>query len=392
MKISAASKSGTNLPDLIRETVQAVLTGLDGTRPNLGILFISSDFEDELVQTAHAIRDMTGVEILFGCVGESVIGPSREHESEPALSLWMGHFPDVSIHGFHLSPMDIEEAVLPGDWQGLLKISQESSPAFLLLADPYSTDINRILGAIDQTYPGSPVIGGMASSGSGPGQYTLFLQEEAFNEGAVGVSLSGNIFMETVVSQGCRPVGKPFVVTRSQLNRILEMGGMRPLDAVRMLYEEASEDEQILMQKGLFVGRVINEYQDSFSRGDFLIRNLVGVDEGTGTLAVMDQVPAGTTIQFHIRDAVTADEDLRDLLTSHKDNLTAGALLFTCNGRGTRLFPQSNHDLNVMKDVLGSIPVAGFFCAGELGPVGARNFIHGHTASIGLFRPSNGAA
>lgn len=387
MKIGAASGIGQDLNQALYTVIPEALRPLDGLKPDMGILLVSSVFEEDLIQAGKDVVDATGVATLVGCVGEGVIGPLGEHEREPAVALWLAHFPGVGVQSFHLTPEDIESAEDEETWRRLLKAPEGNPSAFIILGDPYSTDVNRLLGRIDESLPGVPVVGGMASSGTGPGQYTLLLDNQAHNEGVVGVCLGGALSVETVVSQGCRPIGNPFVVTRAERNVIQEMGGVKPLAAVRSIYEASSGAEQELMQKGLFVGRVINEYQDTFKPGDFLIRNLVGADEATGAIALMDIVPAGTTIQFHVRDAETADEDLRSLLASHSGNPPAGALLFSCNGRGSRLFPRPNHDVGTLTEILGSIPVAGFFCAGELGPVGARNFIHGHTASIALFRP-----
>jgi small ligand-binding sensory domain FIST len=201
------------------------------------------------------------------------------------------------------------------------------------------------------------------------------------------VAISGEVEIRTVVSQGCRPIGKPFVITKGERNIIHQLGGHKPLEVLHHIFQEAPTSEQKLMQEGIFIGRVIDERRPTFERGDFLIRHLVGADENSGAIAIGDHVRMGTTVQFHVRDAATAHEDLRTLLDPHRQQPPAGALLFSCNGRGTRLFSQRDHDVTASREQLGSIPVAGFFCAGELGPVGGRNFIHGHTASLALFRP-----
>jgi small ligand-binding sensory domain FIST len=213
----------------------------------------------------------------------------------------------------------------------------------------------------------------------------LFLGEQSIDSGAAGMLMRG-VGMRSVVSQGCRPIGQPLVVTKAQQNVIEQLGGQPPLEQLRALWPSLSPREQGLVQQGLHVGQVINEYQPQFRRGDFLVRNVVGADPQHGVIAIGDFVRPGQTVQFHVRDAQTADEDLRELLAAARDERqAAAALLFTCNGRGTRLFSEPHHDAAALADLLGDIPVAGFFAQGEIGPVGGKNFLHGFTASVVLF-------
>jgi small ligand-binding sensory domain FIST len=228
----------------------------------------------------------------------------------------------------------------------------------------------------------------MASGTERPEQSALILNGEVHREGAVGAAITGALAIDMVVSQGCRPVGKPFVITKAERNVIHRLGGQSPLALLNEMFEQASEADQQLMRQGVFLGRVIDEHRPEFRRGDFLIRNLMGADEESGAVAIGDMARVGTTVQFHVRDAATADEDLRALLAPQKATPPAGALLFSCNGRGRRMFAKPDHDVSVLREVLGPMPVIGCFCAGELGPVGGKNFIHGHTASIALFRPT----
>jgi small ligand-binding sensory domain FIST len=207
--------------------------------------------------------------------------------------------------------------------------------------------------------------------------------------GAAAVLLHGPITIRTVVSQGCRPIGKPVVVTKSEQQTIQELGGRPPLAVLKELFNELPPEDRALVNEGLHVGRVINEYQESFGRGDFLIRNVVGADHETGAIAVADFIRRGQTVQFHVRDAASADEDLRTLLAdAGKTVRPEGALLFTCNGRGTRMFDTADHDAAAVDDAWPGLPVAGLFAQGELGPVGGRSFMHGFTASMALFGPT----
>ena len=194
--------------------------------------------------------------------------------------------------------------------------------------------------------------------------------------------------MDTVVSQGCRPIGRTFLITKAKENLIEQLGGRPAMIALKETIDSIPESDRQLLRNGLFLGRASSEYRDSWGRGDFLVRNVIGVDQKSGAIAVTEYVRPGQTIQFHVRDAATADEDLSLLLGRQSQKSSpAGALLFSCNGRGSRLFPEPCHDISSSRTAMPKTPVAGFFAAGELGPIGQKNFIHGHTASFALFRP-----
>jgi small ligand-binding sensory domain FIST len=257
--------------------------------------------------------------------------------------------------------------------------------ALLLVADPFSFPSEQFLDWVGRRHPGLPVIGGMASAAQAPGGNRLAIGRQIRTSGAVGALLGPGIAVETVVSQGCRPFGQPLVVTRSEDNIIFELAGTPALERlVAQAHGSLTETEVALLEMGgLQIGRVIDEHRETFGRGDFLLRSVLGADRRNGALAVGDVVPVGTTVQFHLRDARTADEDLQVLLKGRRAD---GALVFTCNGRGSRLFDEPHHDARVLSDLLGPVPLAGFFAAGEIGPVGGRNFIHGFTASMALLR------
>jgi small ligand-binding sensory domain FIST len=248
--------------------------------------------------------------------------------------------------------------------------------------------VDGFLRQVNEMHRGLRVLGGMASGAGGPGENRLLVGDRVVGAGAVGVLLQGDLRVRSIVSQGCRPIGRHMVITRAQGNFILELGGKPPLVQLQQLWQELGPRDQELFQRGLHVGRVINEYQGEFQRGDFLVRNVLGLDRDSGALAVTDRVRVGQTVQFHVRDAATADEDLHALLQldlcAHETRPQA-ALLFTCNGRGTRLFDAPHHDARAVRAEVGAVPVAGFFAQGELGPVGGQNFIHGFTASVVLF-------
>jgi small ligand-binding sensory domain FIST len=242
---------------------------------------------------------------------------------------------------------------------------------------------------MEEERPGLPIVGGMASGGQSPGSNTLAVGSRTYDAGAVGVVIGGAVRIRPVVSQGCRPIGRPFVITKSQENLIVELGGVPALQRLRETYGELDDADRELVRSSLHVGRAASEYRDVFRRGDFLVRNVLGADPDSGVIAVGDLVRTGQTVQFHVRDAASADEDLRELLCgSPLPARPVGALVFTCNGRGTRLFAGPSHDARALQDWLGPLPVEGFFAQGDIGPIGRRTFLHGFTASIALVEPA----
>ena len=353
-------------------------------RPDLAMVFFSSHHVPNAETIAAEIRRRLSVGSLLGCSGESIVGNDREIEGDAALALWLAALPDVSLHHLQLDFERTPEGGTVAGWPGDLPETWPAGSALLLLADPFSFPADWLLERLNEDQPGVPVLGGMASGASSPGRNRLILNERVLSAGAVGTLVHGEIDIRAVVSQGCRPIGRHYVVTKAEQNVILELSGKPPLLQLQEVFDQLPPRDQQLVQHGLHVGRVINEYQDRFERGDFLVRNCVGADRDTGALAIGDYVRPGQTVQFHVRDSQTADEDLRELLAQADGG--AAALLFTCNGRGTRLFDEPNHDAGVLREVLGKIPVAGFFAQGEMGPIGGKNFLHGFTASAAIFQ------
>jgi small ligand-binding sensory domain FIST len=316
-------------------------------------------------------------------VGEAVAGGSREVESEPAVSLWLG----AELGPVETFAMEYVRTKSGGAYGGY-RFPREPEGAHLLICDPYTFPADGLLAHLNEQVPGAVVMGGMASAALRPRQSQLFLGSRVLSRGAVGVHLP-HAEVRPLVAQGCRPVGTAYIITRAQGNVIGELGGRPPLVRLREIAEALPRRDQELLARGILLGVVIDEYQAEPGRGDFLVRGVTGADPDSGAIAVGEAVEVGQTVQFHVRDADSADEDLRRTLERESTALgsrrAAGALLFTCNGRGSRLFSEPDHDAGLLAGMLGEIPVAGFFCAGELGPVGGQNFLHAFTASIALF-------
>jgi small ligand-binding sensory domain FIST len=388
MPFAAALSTAADTTLALEEVCARTQTALGGTA-DLAVLFYSPHHRAAAETLAPALQQRLSPRCLLGCAGESIVGNDREVEDGPALSLWLARWTKkVELTSFHL----VHEATPDGQsllgWPYALAEADPANALLLVLADPYTFPVDAFLQEVNEAHRGLRVVGGMASGVRGPGQCRLLLGDRAVDRGAVGVLLQGAVGVRAVVSQGCRPIGKHMVVTRARDNVILELGGKPPLAQLQQIWQEVSDHDRELMRRGLHVGRVINEYQGEFQRGDFLIRNVIGLDSTSGALAITERVRVGQTVQFQVRDAGSADEDLHALLQldlSAHERRPAGALLFTCNGRGTRLFPQPDHDATVIRAEAGAVPLAGFFAQGELGPIGGQNFIHGFTASVVLF-------
>lgn len=385
MRFAAALSTSSNSRDAASRVAREAADAL-GARPDLAIAFFSHVHAAEADQLAAQLYDALSPGCLLGCTGESIVAGRREIETEPAIALWLAALPGVSLHPFHLGFERTPEGGSVVGWPDALAGAWPEPATMILLGEPYSFPADWLLERLNDDRPGLPVLGGMASGGHAPGENRLIFGRQAPRQGAVGVMIHGPVRIRAVVSQGCRPIGRHYVITRAEQNVIHELGGRPPLAVLEELFASLTPGDQQLARQGLHVGRVINEYQDHFERGDFLVRNCLGADRETGALAIGDFVRPGQTVQFHVRDAGTADEDLRALVArARSEGAAHAALLFTCNGRGSRLFDQPDHDAGLLAELLGELPVAGFFAQGEMGPVGGKNFLHGFTASAALF-------
>ncbi|HEY4330185.1 MAG TPA: FIST N-terminal domain-containing protein [Phycisphaerae bacterium] len=397
----ASALSALASPPAIAQDIEGQLAA---TRPpDLLLVFVSYALADAFESIVTMLRQALKPVHLLAVAAESIIGVDQEVERSSAVSALAIDMPkDAILHSFHIAEDEWQEVlseeeflrrqVMPRGAFGSGGLGGEENPvrAFFMFGDPYTTPIVQLLDACTHSFPGAPVIGGMASGMQHQGDTRLALNDEIHSSGLVGISFSGNVEIDCVVSQGCRPVGETFVVTKCHQNVIEQLDGKPALAAIEEMVQGLPLlDRQLLTTGGLQIGRVIDQGKGNYGRGDFLIRSLVGVDRKTGVVSIGDMVRGGQTLQFHVRDARAADEEMRLLLEGESmlaDSNAAGALLITCNGRGTRLFEKPNHDVELTRKILGNIPIAGFFAAGELGPVGEKNFIHGHTAALALFR------
>jgi small ligand-binding sensory domain FIST len=325
--------------------------------------------------------------LVVGCSAGGVIGAGHEVEERPALSLTAAALDGVQLNPLHLPADDVPED--PAEWRVRLRLPREARPQFLVLADPFTCEAEALVDSLDAAFPNGRKVGGLASGGRFPGESALYLEDDVYRSGAVCVAMTGNITVETIVAQGCRPIGRPMVVTRAQNNVLYEIDRRRPADVLRDLYESLDERDQSLFRRSLFVGIEMRQSSLEYHCGELLVRNLVGMEPRSGALAIATLPRPWQVIQFLLRDARTAEEDLSALLDRYRDGGARpdGALLFSCLGRGKHLFGAPDHDTSLFRERLGPVPLGGFFCNGEIGPVGGITCLHGYTSAFGLFRP-----
>jgi len=392
MKIYTSLSQAELTSEAVESVCREVSLGLDGRSTDLAFVFFSSHHTESAEFLASVVHEQLHPRVLLGCSAESVIGGEQEVEGRPALCLWAANLPKTTLTPFHLRFEQAGDGFTVAGWPEEMP-GPASNPSLIVIGEPFTTPTEALLEDLGSRYPGAPAIGGMASGSHEPGANRLVFNNTVVEDGAVGVAVTGAVRIRTVVSQGCRPIGDRFMVTQAEQNIIHELSGKPALDRLREVFGLLTAAEQRQAERALHLGLVIDEHKDHFERGDFLIRNLVGADQRTGSFAVTDFVKEGQTVQFQLRDAASASEDLHALMTGERSAQRAhppvGALVFSCNGRGQRFFRTPHHDITAVRERMGAIPVGGFFAMGEIGPVGGSNFLHSYTASVALFCESD---
>lgn len=372
------------------ELSESLAAQLEG-RCDLLVVFGSFHHRAAFASAVDVVRAGLSPKRTLAVTAEAVLRDDDEREGLAGIAgMAMRLGPNARLTGWRVAPNGREASLTPDVLRRQLGVTDDCA-GVMILADPFTTPISGLLPAIDACLPSSshaPIFGGVASGASQPGLNVLVQDDHVVSGGAIGVTFSGPIDIDCIVSQGCRPIGQSVVVTRARDNAILELGGRKPMEVLQEMAESLSPRDRTALSRGMFAGFVINEYKPRFGRGDFLIRNVLAYDGKAGALTIAELPRIGQTIQFHVRDAETATEDLQLLLDAQQLNdPPAAGLLFTCNGRGRKLFDVPNHDVAIVRERLNDVPLAGFFAAGEIGPIGPRTFAHGHTAALALFRP-----
>jgi len=373
----------------LRDWATELRKRLPAENVSLGLVFMTPHFFAKSAQVLEILRVHGQIPLLIGCSSTGLVVNVAELEGTSGLALALYHLPGADLKACHFSPAQVEEATSAPYWHDETGVVPDETNGWLVFADPFHMDCQAWLNQWNEAYASLPILGGLASANIPPQRTQLYFNGEVYEEGGVGLSVGGRVRLASVISQGCTPIGDTWTITRSDGNVILEIGN-RP--AYHVLMETVSllgAAEQSKLRGNIFVGLVINEYLEEFHRGDFLIRNLIGADPASGALAVGAAPRPGQTLQFQRRDAQAATEDMSELLDRVRrelgDTTVYGGSLHCCNGRGRGLFGTPGHDAGMIQQRLGPLALTGFFCNGEIGPVGDRNFLHGYTASLALF-------
>ncbi len=356
---------------------------------SLGLVFMTPRFFSQAKQILETLRVHARIPLLAGCSSTALVAGSEELEENPGIVLALYSLPGAKLDGIYFTQTQVEEAEGQTYWQDLTDIAASQTNGWLTFIDPFHLDSESWLRTWNASYAGLPVYGGL-SSGVFADQVTqIYLNGDVHEEGGVAISVGGDVKLAGVISQGCTPIGDTWTLTRVEQNLIHKIANRPAYEVLSETVNHLTPDEQKKVRGNLFIGLVVNEYLDDFHRGDFLVRNLLGGDPQTGVLAVGAMPRAGQTMQFQRRDAEAATEDMNELLGIAHLKLGGatvyGGCLCCCNGRGKHLFGESGHDAQLVQKQFGGIGLSGFFCNGEIGPVGQKNFLHGYTASLALF-------
>jgi small ligand-binding sensory domain FIST len=373
------------------ETLRAQLTA---PRVSLGLVFMSPRFFPRAQQVLEILRVHARIPLLAGCSSQSLIVGDHELEQNAGLTVGLYALPGAELKAVHFTQEQVEEANGPGYWHLETEVEAGQTNGWLAFIDPFHLDSETWLKTWNEAYAPAPVLGGLATGDSNEQATQVYLNGEVYDEGGVAISVGGAVQLVGVTSQGCTPIGETWTLTKVEQNIIHQIGNRPAYEVLAETFNQLSPEQQKTARGNLFIGLVVNEYLEDFHRGDFLIRNLLGADPRSGSIAVGALPRLGQTVQFQRRSASAATEDMEELLTRAKkqlgDNLIYGGCLCTCNGRGKNLFGRPNHDAQLVQQRLGPMGLAGFFCNGEIGPVGEKSFLHGYTASLALFVKKQG--
>lgn len=390
MRWASAVDTDASLNSAVERAAEKIFIDLGRQEPDLLIVFVSQEHSARFEAVSELLHREFENTFLFGCCAAAVIGGGREIEDQPAISLTGAILPGVKFRGLHLDAAQVPPVyAAPRIWEDTLHLTASQQPSFLILADPFSFETEVFVRGLDRVFPSSSKVGGLASGARQVGGTALYLGKQVHRSGAITLALTGNIEVDAVVAQGCRPIGDPMFITGAHENLIREIDGHAPRDVLADLFERLGPSDRDLFSQSLYLGLALRKDASEYVPGDFLIRNILGMDPQSGALWVNAHIPANSVVQFHLRDAATSALDLERALTAYKASQfspAGGALLFSCAGRGIGLYGQADHDSNAFRRLIADVPVGGFFCNGEIGPVHNATYLHGYTSSFAVFR------
>ncbi len=392
MKWTSTAVTHPDLATAVQQAAGQVFEGLDRQEPDLIVAFVSAGHSAGFAVLGALLAREFESAFVFGCCAGGVIGGGRELEGPPALSLTAAVLPDVKVRGIHLETADVPPVFAERRmWEDTLQVGAHEDPAFLLLADPFTFAADTLLRGLDRAFPGSAKIGGLASGGRQPGTTALYLRDRLHRSGAVILSMTGDIKVSTALAQGSRPIGDPMFVTGVHDNLIRELDGRVPREVLGAVFERLPAADRKLFSEALYLGIGAARDRSEYHSGDFLVRSILGLDPKSGALWIGDQVEPNAVVQLHVRDALSAAQEIERSLRAHKQALSglepSAALLFSCVSRGAAFYGQPDHDSNAYRRIVADVPVGGFFCGGEIGPIQGTTYVHGHTSVFGTVGP-----
>ncbi|MGD9841411.1 MAG: FIST N-terminal domain-containing protein [Steroidobacteraceae bacterium] len=390
MRWASVSATDRALTQAVAQATDRLLEALGGCEPDLVLVFVSSQYRNHFSTLPGLLRREFDSAQLVGCLGVNVIGAGRESANEATVALVGTILPGVKLQTAHL-----EQSATPplyanrSLWDNALNLTDQVPECQILLTDPYSFNTDALIKAVDRHYPHCTVLGGLASGMEHPGTACLLLNERVYNSGALCLSMSGNLSVATIVAQGCRPIGEPMFANATHENLIMQLDGKVPRDILTDLYQTIERSDRKLFTDSLFLGVAMEPQREQYQAGDFLIRTILGLDPDSGALLINTHLAPHSVVQLHLRDAKTSATDLQQLLShyraSSEQQSPRGVLLFSCLGRGTEFYGAPDHDSNAFKQVVSDLPIGGFFCNGEIGPVRGVTHLHGYTSVFGIF-------
>jgi small ligand-binding sensory domain FIST len=389
MSTLAASRLVTGPYDeaLVRQTATELLGQLSG-KPTFGLLFVTPDYADKAGDLLELVRIYGHVPIVVGCSGTGLVGTAREQEDGSGFSLLLVSMPGVQATPFVFDQDMVESSNGPAFWHEKTERFPGEAKAWLVFLNPFTMNSEAWLRQWSDAYPHTPIFGGFA--GANDPEAWVFCNDRVVPGGVV-LALEGNIAVQAVVSQGCKPIGEPLTVTNAERNVLLTLGSRPAYEVLSDVYKELSDAEREQARGHLFAGLAVSEYLEEYKRGDFLVRNIIGADPKSGAVAINAVPRVGQTLQYQLRDSRVARDELRRLLAmeaARRPMAPYAGLLCTCHGRGRGLFGDTSHDAGLINEFFPSLPMAGLFTNVQIGPVGDRSFAHGYTASLALLGPA----
>ena len=351
------------------------------------IAHVSSDWRPHMQDFLEIVQVHGHAPLVVGCSGDGFIGVGEENENVSGCSILFLNLPNTEIRCHEITSREVERAEGEAYWQRVTGVPSDDLAGWIFMGNPIEFDTEMWLRGWNASYPGVPTFGGLASGGRNENEIFLLRESGVLESGALAVSFRGGVRMAGVISQGCRPIGEPYTITSVDRNVLLGIGSRRAYEVLEETFNTLEEDEKEEAQGNILAGLAMSEYRDEFASGDFLIRNILGGDPDAGALAIGAFPRVGQTMQFQVRDSDTADEELHRLCrgTQGEYGEPFAGLIYTCTGRGQRMFGAPNHDAGVVEETFGRVPFSGFFCNGEIGPVGDTTFVHAYTASLAFF-------